>query len=122
MRDIHVKFDTPAPDEPVLMSPNAVNRRAEWIQEEVDELLEAETIEEQTDAWIDIIVFAVGGLVEQGVVPGPIMSIVLKSQYDKLWEDGQPRFRADGKWIKPPTWTDPKPLIEAEIKRQIDEN
>lgn len=119
---LHRIFKTPAPNVPTLQSPEQVERRADWIQEEVDELLVAETIAEQADAYIDTIVFALGGLVELGIQPGYIYNIVMQSQYDKLWEDGQPRFREDGKWIKPPWWSDPKPLIETEVERQINEN
>lgn len=122
MQDVHRALETLAPPVPSLQDPHLVERRADWMQEEIDELLEAEDIIEQADAYLDIIVFALGGLVELGIQPGELYSIVLQSQYDKLWEDGKPRKREDGKWIKPPHWQDPKPLLEAEIKRQINEN
>jgi len=36
----------------------------------------------------------------------------------KLWPDGAPRIREDGKTIKPPTWRDPAEALKAEIARQ----
>ena len=121
MRRIHKIFGTPAPDSPQAQSEFHVTRRAKWINEEVEELIEAgDDIIEQADAYLDVIVFAVGGLVELGIDPGPLYSIILDSQYAKLWEDGKPRVREhDGKWIKPENWQDPAPLLEKEIERQI---
>ena len=36
----------------------------------------------------------------------------------KLWPDGRPRFRDDGKTVKPPTWVDPHDALRSEIEAQ----
>lgn len=121
MQEIHQIFGTPAPRVPQVQDDFHVNRRAEWIRSEVEELLEANgSLVEQADAYLDIIVFAIGGLVELGIVPGNLYEIVIRSQLDKLWEDGRPRVREhDGKWIKPANWQDPEPLLIKEIEEQV---
>lgn len=128
MRDIHKTFNTPANDRPAPLEEFYRKRREDWVVSEVEELREAaiaevgydDAIIAQADAFLDISVFAMGGLVEQGVRPGKLLGIVLRSQYAKLWEDGLPRIREeDGKWIKPPTWVAPEPEMAAEIERQV---
>lgn len=119
MQDIHRTFGTPAPYQPTLQSRHQVVRRAKWINDEVFELLEANDIVEQADAYSDIMVFALGGLVELGVDPGRILERVLKSQFDKIWPDGKAHVDADGKWLKPAGWVAPDEDIRAEILGQI---
>ncbi len=121
MQDIHQIFGTPAPRIPVAQTEFYRTRRAEWINSEVEELLEAgDSLVDQVDAYLDIIVFALGGLVETGVNPSKLNEIVIRSQYAKIWEDGRPRVReSDGKWIKPPGWEAPEELLEQEINKQV---
>jgi predicted HAD superfamily Cof-like phosphohydrolase len=95
--------------------------RAAWIEEEAQELREATTIDAQADAFIDVIYFALGGLVEMGLQPGPLWDIVQGANMAKLWPDGHPRFRdGDGKVLKPAGWEDPGPRLAAEIRRQLE--
>lgn len=119
MQEIHRTFGTPAPDRPELQSRHQVVRRAKWTNDEVFELLEANDIVEQADAYSDIMVFALGGLVELGVDPGFILQRVLKSQFDKIWPDGKAHVDADGKWVKPEGWIAPDEDIRAEILGQF---
>src|SRR5512142_885554 len=122
VRAFHLAFDHPAPDAPELLHADLVHRRANWIEEEADELREAATIEEQADAFIDVIYFALGGLVNLGVRPGPLWDIVQGANMAKLWPDGRPRHReSDGKVIKPEGWEDPGPKLAAEVRRQLAE-
>lgn len=120
MRDVHTTFGTPAPRAPTAQDQFHRERRAQWIKEEADEILEAgDDLVGQVDGYLDVIVFALGGLVECGVRPGQLFNIVMDSQFAKLWEDGLPRVReSDGKWIKPEGWVAPEPLLEAEIRKQ----
>jgi len=122
MRDVHLTFGTPAPRSPTAQDQFHRERRALWIKEEADEILEAgDDLVGQVDGYLDVIVFALGGLVECGVAPGKLYSIVMDSQFAKLWPDGKPRVREyDGKWIKPEGWVAPEPLLEAEINKQIE--
>lgn len=120
VRAFHLAFSHPAPDAPTLMDPGAAERRAAWIEEEAQELREATTIEGQADAFIDVIYFAVGGLVNLGVQPGPLWDIVQAANMAKLWPDGRPRHRqGDGKVLKPEGWEDPGPKLAAEVRRQM---
>jgi predicted HAD superfamily Cof-like phosphohydrolase len=120
VRAFHLAFGHPAPDAPSLLDADLAGRRAAWIEEEAQELREAATIAEQADAFIDVIYFAVGGLVNLGVRPGALGDIVQAANMAKLWPDGRPRHReGDGKVIKPAGWQDPGPKLAAEIERQV---
>jgi predicted HAD superfamily Cof-like phosphohydrolase len=122
VRAFHLAVGYPGPDAPALLAPVAAECRASWIEEEAQELREATTIEDQADAFIDVIYFAIGGLVNLGVRPGPLWDIVQSANMAKLWPDGRPRFReGDGKVIKPKGWEDPGPKLAAEIRRQLAE-
>lgn len=114
VRDFHIAFNHPTKDVPVLLSPERVKARADWMQEEVIEFVEATDISGQADAMVDLMYFALGTLVEMGVQPEVLFDIVHEANMSKLWEDGKPRYREDGKVIKPATWVDPHPrLLEA---------
>ena len=89
-----------------------------WMLEEINEFLEADEIVEQADAMIDLMYFAIGTLVEMGVKPDALWQIVQDANMAKLWSDGKPHHREDGKTIKPPTWEDPHDKLLAEIQRQ----
>jgi predicted HAD superfamily Cof-like phosphohydrolase len=121
VHNFHRTFDHPRNLKPVLQPTDRVEARADWLDEEVIELREATTIAEQADAYIDIIYFAVGGLVEMGVNPEKLWSIVHGANMAKVWPDGTVRRRADGKIVKPDGWVAPDALIEAEIQRQMGE-
>lgn len=121
VREFHRAFGAPHPDKPELLGADRVAARAEWMREEIGELFEAETIAEQADAMIDLIYFALGTLVEMGVRPQRLFDIVQSANMSKLWPDGKPHYREDGKVIKSPQWADPEPLLEAEIERQTEE-
>jgi predicted HAD superfamily Cof-like phosphohydrolase len=119
VRAFHLAFGAEAPEAPELLHADLVERRAAWIEEEAEELREAPTIAEQADAFIDIIYFALGGLVNLGVRPERLWDIVQNANMAKLWPDGKPHHRpGDGKVLKPDGWQDPGPLLEAEIERQ----
>ena len=82
------------------------------------EFLAARSVPDQADAMIDLIYFAVGTLVEMGVRPETLFDIVHAANMTKLWPDGKPRFREDGKTVKPPAWVDPHDALREEIERQ----
>jgi predicted HAD superfamily Cof-like phosphohydrolase len=120
VRAFHMAFGHPAPDAPEWLEADMVERRASWIEEEAQELREATTVAEQADAFIDVIYFALGGLVNLGVKPGPLWDIVQQANMAKLWPDGRPRHRpGDGKVVKPDGWEDPGPKLAAEVRRQL---
>ncbi|WP_082050637.1 pyrophosphohydrolase domain-containing protein [Risungbinella massiliensis] len=121
VREFHDAFSiTPKPDIPTLLPAQRVQKRAEWLEEEIQELRDAKSVEDQADAMIDTIYFALGTLVEMGVKPEELFEIVHQANMSKLWEDGKPRYReSDGKVIKPPTWQDPQPLLKEAIQKQM---
>ena len=118
VKEFHDRFGHPVRDTPTLLTAERAAARASWMQEEVAEFLAARTVAEQADAMIDLIYFAVGTMVEMGVRPESLFDIVHGANMQKLWPDGKPRFRDDGKTVKPPAWVDPDDAIREEIERQ----
>lgn len=84
-----------------------------------------ETILHQVDSQIDILYFTYGTLVELGVNPKNIFTIVQNANLGKLGADGKPILHPEtNKILKPEGWEEkyqPEPLIEKEIARQIEE-
>lgn len=119
VRAFHQAFGHPAPDGPTVQPILRAHTRGDWIVSEVVELQGAKTIVDQADAYIDIIYFAVGGLVELGIDPGPLWDIVQSANMAKLGPDGQPIYHLDGKVKKPEGWEAPEPKLLAEVERQI---
>jgi predicted HAD superfamily Cof-like phosphohydrolase len=118
VKDFHSRFGHPVRETPGMLTAERAAARAAWMQEEVAEFLAAQTVPDQADAMIDLIYFAVGTLVEMGVRPQALFDIVHSANMTKLWPDGKPRWRDDGKTIKPPGWVDPTDAIREEIERQ----
>lgn len=124
VREFHKAFNHPIKHRPTPATLDRANVRMSWIEEEIDEFIQAvedKDIVEQADAMIDVIYFAIGTLVEIGVEPQSLFEIVQKANMSKLWDDGKPHYKNDGKIMKPPSWIDPHPLLEKEIIRQIGE-
>lgn len=120
-------FEQPVPTEPTLLTEEQMKRRSKWIREEMDELEDPakQTIADQCDALLDAIVFAVGGLVELGVMPQKLLDAVIESQFSKVHydEEGNPYVKKDaiGKVIKPENWERdfaPEPRMREEIHAQ----
>lgn len=123
VRGFHKVMGQPAPDAPSLQPYEHVKRRADWIRSECEELEDPDkqTITDQTDAYMDIIYFGLGGLVEIGVLPQSVLDIVNGANMAKVWPDGSVRRREDGKIIKPDNWERdhaPEERIAAEIQLQ----
>ena len=119
VREFHEAFVHPVATSPVAMSPERVDSRARWLAEEIDEFKHAQTLDEQADAMIDLLYFALGTMVEMGVDASPLFRIVHEANMSKLWPDGNPRLKSDGKVKKPPTWSDPSEALKRELARQM---
>ena len=115
VREFHQRFLNPVSDAPTRIAAKRAQQRAAFMREEIDEFLEAETIADQADAMIDLIYFALGTMVEMGVKPDALFAIVHEANMQKLWPDGKPHYNELNKVIKPDTWRDPGPLIDAAI-------
>ena len=116
--DFHQTFGHPINIRPTLQPEDRAHARADWLIEEANELKEAKTIAEQADAYIDSIYFAIGGLVELGVVPNPLWKAVQAANMAKVWPDGTVHRNEIGKVLKPDGWSAPN--IEALVQEQID--
>lgn len=122
VREFHEKFGHPVGTVPQMIGTKRKLSRAKWMNEEVAEFLVAEDIYEQADAMIDLMYFALGTMVEMGLEPDELFSIVQKANMDKLWPDGKPHYNPkDNKVIKPEGWQDPGPKIKAYIDSVIKE-
>lgn len=120
VREFHRVFSHPIGEAPRMLPPERAKARAEWITSEADELLDAGTIFEQADAFIDAIYFAIGGLVDMGIDPSPIWSLVQAANMAKVQPDGSVKRReSDGKILKPDGWVPPDAAIYDEIMRQM---
>ncbi len=118
VREFHRAFGAPVADKPTLLEAGRVRARSDWMLEEIDEFIQARCLTDQADAMIDLMYFALGTLVEMGVKPQALFDIVQAANMSKLWPDGKPHYREDGKVVKSPDWVDPAPLLLAEIERQ----
>ena len=122
VKDFHKAFNHPYAETPTLMGMDIAKNRYKWMKEEIDEFIEAteaEDLYEQVDAMIDVMYFALGTLVQLGVSPAEVFKVVQDANMSKLWEDGKPRFKDDGKVMKPSTWQDPHDKIIGVINSMI---
>jgi predicted HAD superfamily Cof-like phosphohydrolase len=121
VKEFHLAFNHHCPDKPIMLPQDRLEKRYNWMLEELDELHKADSIHDQADAVIDLIYFALGTLVEMGVRPQPLFDIIHSANMKKLWPDGKVHYAADGKVIKHPSWRPPEPQLMSEIERQIKE-
>ena len=119
VREFHEAFNHPVKDRPTFLDPERAHARAEWMKEEIAEFLQAQDVVGQADAMIDLMYFCLGTMVEMGVNPEPLFEIVQNANMAKLWPDGKPRYREDGKILKPEGWEPPEPKLKEEIERQL---
>ena len=94
------------------------------ITEEYEELVEAfnenDTVE-VVDALADLIYVINGFAIYLGVDLDQVVSVVHKTNMDKLDKNGEPIYREDGKIMKPDGWEAPKikELLEDSIGKSI---
>jgi predicted HAD superfamily Cof-like phosphohydrolase len=119
VKTFQLAFNHPVASKPTFMDKYRAEARMNWVKEEVDEFLEADNVIDQADALVDALYFILGSAVEIGVDLEPVFDIVQKANMAKLWADGKPHFRTDGKVIKPEGWQAPEPQIQAEVERQM---
>ena len=78
------------------------------IREEVQELEDSTTREDDVDALIDILVVTIGALHSIGVDAEGAWNEVMRTNFAKIDPDtGKVRKREDGKVLKPQGWTPP---------------
>lgn len=120
VRDFQSKMGQPVAEKPTFMHLKRRLERYGYMQEELNEFRDAETLVDQVDGLIDLAYLVNGTLVEIGVLPDIPFEIVHNANMSKLWKDGKPRTNPEtGKIIKPPTFVRPEPLLQKEIEKQI---
>lgn len=100
-----------------------VTFRAALILEEIAELLQAKTLEDQVDALVDADIYSKGAIAFMGVDPDPIFHYVMNANEAKIWPDGTIHRDERGKWTKPPGWEEnhaPEPLIRLALQLQAE--
>ena len=105
---------------PVKMSKEAVNFVSRMVKDELQELELADSIPEQADALVDAIYYICDCAVKHGVNLDRLFKIVHAANMKKV-VNGKVVKRKDGKILKPKSWVDPNPMLEAEIDRQTKE-
>lgn len=88
------------------------------IKEEVKELDESTTMEDDLDALIDILVVTIGAIHSMGADAEGAWKEVMRTNFAKIdKETGKVRKREDGKVLKPVGWTPPdlKPYIKKSL-------
>jgi predicted HAD superfamily Cof-like phosphohydrolase len=108
----HYLFKHPIGTELRLLTPEEVNKRYNYIREELDEFQQAKTIDQQFDAMLDMLYFIFGNFVIAGY-DGKIVEEgfleVQASNMTKLGEDGKPIYKeGDGKIMKGPNYREPQ--------------
>jgi predicted HAD superfamily Cof-like phosphohydrolase len=121
VKEFHLTFNHRCPEKPTMLPAERLEKRYNWMLEELDELRKADSIHDQADAVIDLMYFALGTLVEMGVRPEPLFNIVHAANMSKVWPDGKVHYADDGKVIKHSSWRPPEPQLVREIERQIKE-
>ena len=111
-------FGHPVGTEPKMLEPERLATRQTWLQEEVNEISEAKTVEDLADGIADVIYIALGHAVEAGIDIDKIFKIVQDANMAKLGPDGKPVYKDDNKIGKPEGWEAPEPKIVAELERQ----
>ena len=120
VREFHEAFGHPVADKPALIPWARGIKRADFIQEELDEYEDAVRVDdlvEIADALGDILYFVYGTAVEYGIDLDPVFREIHESNMSKLGEDGKPvpHPELEGKRGKGPNLRPPDPravLIE----------
>ncbi len=105
------------PETPTLMSKDAVAFIRKMVNDELDELEEANAVVDQADALVDAIYYICDCAVRHGMNLDPLFAIVHQANMKKV-VNGKVIRRDDGKILKPEGWEAPEPKLEAEVCRQ----
>ncbi len=98
-------------DKPSVLSFNGMDLNAKLIGEELEEYLEANDIVGIADAIGDLLYVVLGAACQHGIDIDPIFHEIHRSNMTKFIDGHR---RADGKWIKGPSYTPAnlKPILE----------
>lgn len=108
------------PQKPTLMTKEAVSFIRTMVNDELDELEEANTVVDQADALVDAIYYICDCAARHGVNLDNLFKIVHGANMKKV-VNGKVIRRDDGKILKPEGWEAPEPKLEKEVERQTSE-
>ena len=100
-------------DKPSVISFNGMDLNAKLIGEELEEYLEANDIVDIADAIGDLLYVVLGAACQHGIDIDPIFHEIHRSNLTKFIDGHR---RADGKWIKGPSYTPAN--LESILQRQ----
>lgn len=107
VREFHSVFGMPIRNKPEWVTEREELRK-ELILEEFKEFwdeIEARDLSKAAKEACDIIYVLHGMFAEFGVDLDAVFTEVHRSNMSKLWENGEVRYREDGKVLKPPTYS-----------------
>ena len=115
----HSKFEIVAQTTPMDVSEETKHLRVRLIQEEFDELKEAMAsgnLAEVAKEMADLLYVTYGTAVSYGIDMEPIFQEVHRSNLSKIGG----YKRADGKWVKPPTYSPAniQPIVEVQQQQR----
>ena len=108
VREFHEKFNVPVASHPTVPPIERRALRAELIREEFKEFQTASRegdIVQAADALADLLYVVYGAALEWGIPLDAVFQEVHRSNMTKLWPDGLPHCRDDGKILKPPGYS-----------------
>lgn len=117
VRQFTVACSDELPANPVLLTPDDVTFIRQMVADEMDELAEAKDATEQADALVDAIYYICDCAVRHGMNLDPLFDIVHAANMGKV-VNGKVTKREDGKVMKPASWENPQPKLDAEMARQ----
>ena len=108
----------PIPKTPTRLDPARKGWAFTALGEELQEFLSAETLEDEVDALLDLAYFALGRIIEMGVVPGAAFEEVHQANMGKKRGELSKRPNAKGyDAVKPEGWTPPYLLPFLDLSR-----
>jgi len=117
VKAMHEKFGLANDGQPWHLEPHEKAFRVKALQEELDEYSAANTLVDEYDALLDLIVFAVGTLDRQGLPLLEGFEKVMKANMAKeVGQNGEKRGGFKRDLVKPKGWVGP----EAELEQIID--
>ena len=120
VREFHMLFNHPVSDYIKPMGMEQRKIRAKWMLEEVLEFVVEDDIIGQTKELLDVIVFALGTLVEMGVDPRELFDAVHDSNLSKLGPSGKVNYDPiTNKIIKPTTYMPAEHEINKIIRERM---
>lgn len=115
VEEFHRKFEILVQERPTIPNGSTTELRVRLIQEEFDELKEAlarEDLAAVAKEMADLLYVVYGTAVSCGIDMEPVFREVHRSNLSKVGG----HKRADGKWVKPPTYSPAslEPILEAQ--------